>query len=146
MFKSSLVQQGNELSLFPFLDVLSGVIGILALIISVLAILGLQDEDLLAKQWRSSNGKAPVFVECRAEGLVIHPNRNIVALDQPSDRSSLWQKKLRSTERRKDREYFVFLIRPDGIQTYQDARHSMAQSQIIVGKEVLDAGPILQFN
>ena len=147
MRKSKMKTNGDEFSLFPFLDALSGVIGILALIICVLAILGIQDEDLLSKHWGAKHGKRPVFLECRAEGLVIHPAQKLTPINQLADYHGHFRQQIRTTEVRRGTEFFVFLIRPDGIDTYEAARQVMSNSSMgSPSKEVLDAGPMLNFN
>ena len=134
----------DEFSLFPFLDALSGVIGILALIIAVMAIMGLNDSRLLKMKFTADNGKKPVFVECNAEGIIIHPDKTTVETKRLGDRTSAWISFVKNIAESKE-EYIVFLIRPEGIKAYNAASQNVYRS-METSRELIDENTSLDFS
>ena len=160
MRKRRTKKKEDGFSLFSFMDVMSGVIGILALIICVIAIQCLNDSRLLEMQW-TSDALKPVFIDCRKEGLVIHPGKRLVEFDQIWEHGNAWTNQIQSTQMRRDSEYFVFLIRPDGISSFQRSKYwlnnqihrnefqpvngTLNRRGILIGKDFIDANKKLNF-
>ncbi|MFW6153711.1 MAG: hypothetical protein ACOC95_00670 [Planctomycetota bacterium] len=68
-------------TLFPFLSVLFGVIGSLILVMAAQAALSLADADQYIQSIPGGQTERdPVYVECRADGLLIHPERTAIPL------------------------------------------------------------------
>ena len=134
----------DEFSLFPFLDALSGVIGILALIIAVMAIMGLNDSRLLKMKFTADNGKKPVFVECNAEGIIIHPDKTVIEKDNLINQPAKWRSFVKEAAATKNK-YIVFLIRPGGIGTFWNAKTQAAPS-IETSRDLIDADTTLDFS
>jgi len=64
----------NQVSLFPFLDVLSGVIGVLTLILIGMMLQSLQTaEQVIQIADGEEEDKRPNYVECREDGVIVHP-------------------------------------------------------------------------
>ena len=133
-----------EFSMFPFLDALSGVIGILALIIAVMAILSIQNATRVEMQWTSQNGLSPIFIECNQQGLVVHPENQSISSDALRQNYNPWQRMINRVKRSRGSEYFVFLIRPDGIDSFQLAR-SILPKEIPFGRDIVSADKELKF-
>lgn len=107
-------------SLFPFLDCLSGVIGVLALIISVLAVSGLSASKQVFEFNGSEKKRIPVHIECRQDSLIIHPENLTIRTNSQMDIRA-WEQKLERLSRIRSTHYIIFLIRPEGIKTFEDA-------------------------
>lgn len=135
--------QNEEFSLFPFIDALSGVIGVLALIIAVMAIMGLDSTRLLQSQWESFNGLNPVFVECAADKLLVHPNGEAIAVVSGGFKSNRWSQLSRQLADAKN-SYVVFVVRPDGIETYWSAKGRLPNS-LLHGIDVVSHDRELRF-
>ena len=132
-----------EISLFPFLSVLSGVIGALALIITGMLFVGVQDTDQVIDLVERPTGKEPVYVECQRDGLVLHPEGTVVALDSMEDPSGPWTRCLHTISEQEDERYLLLLIRPDGVDCFDRALAMARKRKIDVGFDpVYNAGPI----
>jgi hypothetical protein len=95
----------------------------------------------------SADGREAVFVECRANEILIHPEQKKVPLDslKPSAQSAFHQL-LEELDATRGKKRLVLLIRPDGIGTYQrcfDLARSRTYRYVDVGKDVLPAGGAL---
>lgn len=70
-------------SLFPFICVLFGVIGVMALLMAGQAALSLANADQIVD--RSEAGESerePIYIECRADGFLVHPQRLAIPLGE----------------------------------------------------------------
>ncbi|MEZ6093384.1 MAG: hypothetical protein R3C03_03980 [Pirellulaceae bacterium] len=132
----------SSVSLFPFLDALSGVIGVLTLIIAVMAIIGLQTSRVITSQWTSQDGLKPVFVECFSDGIRIHPEELTIDAGDVSG-SNKW-KTLVDRIKDSNSEYVVFLIRPSGIDTFWEAKNAFPAS-LRHGYDIVNADDKLDF-
>ena len=131
-------------SLFPFLSVLFGVIGTLSLVIAGMTAIGLQDTDQFVELERDRlTGKTAVYVECRKEGLLLHPEQTELPLDELLDDNGAWARRLDTIKSKSTKEYLVLLVRPNGIESF-DAAFVMARlADIDVGFDpVYSAGQI----
>ncbi len=135
--------QDPEISLFPFLSVLAAVMGTLILIIAGMSQIALarprQGVDVQAFK---PGKKTPIFVECRKNGLVIHPDDPMsgkgteVSRGELEDIGSPWHT-LRSRLEMDSRHYLMLLVRPDGVASFNQALDSVSGRNIDVGYEPL---------
>jgi hypothetical protein len=133
-------------SLFPFLSVLVGVIGILVLIVSGMSLVGLQRTDqVIELEHDPQTSKEAVFVECRQDGLLLHPERTFVPLSGMVSADSNWSRLLQSLETRRDRQYLVLLIRPDGIECFRKSFGMARNANIDVGYDPVYATGEVRF-
>jgi hypothetical protein len=133
-----------EIELFPFLSVLACTIGTLILLIIVAStqILSSQPEvTIVARNEDGQNeAKTPFYIECRENGIVIHPGEVFVpqpAIAQPN--SALGQL-LNRVSARRDREYLIVAVRPDGLEVFREVRDLIEQRDIDIGYEPIDKG------
>ena len=91
-------KQQTEVELFPFLSVLACTIGTLILLIIVLTTQALEPQEavIVAKADKDSKGinssKAPLYIECRKDGFVIHPEDKFAPRADLYDEKSFLQK------------------------------------------------------
>lgn len=130
-------------SLFPFLSVLAAVMGTLTLIISGMSMLALGNATQIVELVKSSHGKAPVYVECREDGLILHPEGTPVPKEQIEDENGIWGQETQKIAANTKSQYVIFLVRPSGITTFKQARRMAAQQRIDIGYDPVYAiGPI----
>jgi hypothetical protein len=132
-------------SLFPFLSVLLCAMGVLIVVISgqnLIAVGGGLDQ-VLEIGAGAFEGKEPIYIECREDMILIYPDFTEVPLQEIKDESpdSEWAQLLSRLETRKEDEYLVFLIRPEGVEAYDYCEY---QANVIrgidVGKDALLTG------
>ena len=133
----------DEFSLFPFIDALSGVIGVLSLIIAVMAIMGLDSTRIIEAQWSSTNGLSPYFVECRDKKIIVHSANEEIQIDDLRQQSGRWSQIVAELDRFGNK-YVVFIVRPDGIDSYWSAQRPLPKS-LKRGMDVVDGLDNLKF-
>jgi len=135
---------GPAVSLFSFLDLLSGLIGTLTLIIAGLTIFALQEaEQILEVRAVAADQKSPRFVECTKQGLVLLPQRIEAALEELDQDDGVWRTELDKIAENTESRYIVFLIRPDGLESFKKASTLAKQKGVETGYDpVYSAGPI----
>lgn len=127
----------EKFTLFPFLDALSGVVGVLALVISSLSLFASEKPKLVFDTPRNRTAKQPHYVECIDGGVVIHPEKTFVTLEQLDEESGVWQQFLNKINENAKSEYAVLLIRIGGFETYNKAFQSVQSVGIDVGREIV---------
>jgi hypothetical protein len=137
-------RSGPAVSLFSFLDILAGLIGTLTLIISGMTVFAMTtSEQILKLEDVEASAKKPRFVECSRDGLILHPERVAVPLADLDQDDGPWQTELAAVARNKARQYVLFLIRPDGLRSFDRAKAMADASGIDVGYDpVYSAGPV----
>jgi hypothetical protein len=125
-------------SLFPFLSVLLCAMGVLIVVISgqnLLAVGGGIDQALEIGSG-TFEGKEAIYIECREEGIIIYPEETAVPLQEIKDEDpgSAWMQLLTTLESRKEEQYLVFLIRPEGTEAFDYCEY---QANLVRG---IDAG------
>jgi hypothetical protein len=101
---------------------------------------------------KSGENRRPVYVECQASQVIVHPERTIastVSWDGSSQLQALAQKlagRLKAnSDETKQKPYVLFLIRPDGIATYYNVLAALGVRNIDSGYELIDADWALDF-
>ncbi len=143
--------KGTEVSLFPFLDILSGVIGTFALIIVGMAIISIEGTPQLV---RTAGGterqRRPSFVEARQDGMLIHiiseqgEHRAVpVPLEQIKQPAGAWKERLQMLEQNPQQFYLLILVRPNGLESYERIRQVAARHRLKVGYDAIyEAGDV----
>jgi biopolymer transport protein ExbD len=133
-----------ELELFPFLSVLVCTIGTLILLIIVVTaqILGNQRQvTIVAKSENGQNkSKNPRYIECQKDGIIIHPSQKFVSRQEIGISNSVLEKLLVEMSERREREYLIIAVRPDGIDVFKEVRRLVEQKNIDIGFEPIDEG------
>jgi hypothetical protein len=132
-------------SLFPFLSVLLCAMGVIIVVISgqnLIAVGGGLDQ-VLEIGAGTFEGKEPLYIECREDAIIIYPDGIEVPLDEvkAENPNSEWMQLLSSLESRKEEQYLVFLIRPEGTEAYEYCEYQANYVRgIDAGKDALLSG------
>ncbi|NER46141.1 MAG: hypothetical protein F6J86_05450 [Symploca sp. SIO1B1] len=149
MRKRSSSRQLNTVELFPFLSVLVCTIGtlILLIIVSASQILNSQSEvALIAKSEDGKNQKKnPHYIECREDGIIIHPSQEFVASEDITNSGSALGQLILQVSSRKEQEYIIVAVRPDGFPVFRQVRTLLEKADIDIGFEPIDQGWKLKF-
>jgi hypothetical protein len=132
-----------EFSLFPFLSVLVAVMGTLILIITGMTQIGLASpKQRVEVDAFDVAKKNPVYVECRKDGVLIHPDDPMTGtpvfvsradLSDPEGALSALVGRLTYDSTR----YLQMLVRQDGVRTFGEVRAAVSDTGIDVGYEPL---------
>ncbi len=106
-------------SLFPFLSVLACVTGTLSFMISGMTAVALGDTEQLIELTEGGAKKTPRYVECRSEGLLIHPQGKLVPLEKLSKTPNAYVALLTQIAANSESQCLILLVRPDGIASYE---------------------------
>jgi hypothetical protein len=97
---------------------------------------------------RPSQGstKQPFFVECHGDRMVIHPQGQKVSPEQMDQAGSPFLRLLDRLAARREREYVIFAVYPDGLSCFDGARKLVEERGIDLGFEPMLAGWQLRFD
>ena len=132
-----------EVELFPFLSILACTIGTLILLIIVLTTQLLKNEreiTIIAKTETSgeNQGKIPRYIECREDGVLLHPSQEFIPKSQLDNVRSPLNQLIREVRKNRDRQYLIVALRPDGIEVFQQIRNRVEKEGIDIGYEPID--------
>jgi hypothetical protein len=132
----------REAELFPFLAVLACMIGTLILIIIVVTTGVLGGRRSITLVARDSDGRnltlKPHYVEVRVDGVVLHPGLEFVPADAVHRADTALRRLLQRVEARKDAEYVIVAVRPDGFELFDEVRDQVEGRGIQIGYEPVD--------
>ena len=133
-------------TLFPFLSVVGCAMGVLVVVISSQSLLAVKVPNMVIRVPGAQHGRQPVYVECDAAGLIVHPQRTRVPMSAlRRDADSAFHALMNDLEISEDtaaKKYLVLLVRPEGVKSYQRAI-DLAQEvwmRVKVGKDVIPPG------
>lgn len=133
-------QQSPPISLFSFLDILGGTIGILILIISVFFIqlqTGKQIVQMVAETSQIEK-RFPRYIVCNGNGLVeIHDDGNSYNVNIGSPKIGALLDRIRGNN---EREYLIIGVRPSGFQDFKILRSRAESLGVTLGYEPIDFG------
>lgn len=142
----------TEIELFPFLSVLVCTIGTLILFIVVLTSQNLDPQEAVvvakgivqtqkdAKGKGANKTKVPLYIECRQDGFILHPNKEFAPRADIYDKKSPLSKMIASLKANKDKQYLIVILRPDGIEMFNKLRGIVQEQGIDIGYEPLEFG------
>jgi hypothetical protein len=134
----------TELELFPFLSVLACTIGSLILLIIVVSTQSLTvnpQVKIVAKVENGANqGKKPHYIECREDGVLLHPSKQFVSLSDLEKPGSALSELITQVKANRDREYIIVVLRPKGIEVFQQVRSLIEKEEIDIGYEPIEEG------
>jgi hypothetical protein len=132
-----------EFTLFPFLSVLAAIMGTLILIITGMSRIALANpKQRVEVEAFDATKKSPIYVECRIEGLLVYPDDptsgapDVILRGMIGDPGGKWHELLTRLEHDSTR-YILFLVRSDGVRTFDLARVSASGMGLDVGYEPL---------
>ena len=139
-------KQQTEVELFPFLSVLACTIGTLILLIIVLTTQALEPQEavVVAKTEEDSKGanknKTPLYIECRQDGFILHPSKEFAPRADIYDEKSSLRTTIANLKAKKDREYLIVILRPDGLEMFNKIRELVEKEGVDIGYEPLEFG------
>lgn len=97
------------------------------------------DEVVALVPYRGSKAeqRRPIYVECRGDGLVLHPDRQIL-ITTSSDPLEI-RRAIEDRMKANTSAYVLFLVRPDGIPLYYRAQAALEGLRLDFGYEFVDA-------
>ncbi|EAZ90996.1 hypothetical protein [Crocosphaera chwakensis] len=143
MRRRSFSKNSLEVELFPFLSILACTIGTLILLIIVLTTQLLKNEreiTIIAKQETTgeNQGKIPKYIECRQDGVLLHPSQVFVPKSEIDNRRSPLNQLIQEVQKNKDKQYLIVVLRPQGIDVFQQVRDIVEERGIDIGYEPID--------
>ncbi len=145
MRRRTFSRQNTDVELFPFLSILACTIGTLILLIIVLTSQALDKQEVrIVARNEGENGtnesKNPRYIECRKDGVILHPSKIFVPQEELQSPNSPLQDLLTLVKINKDTEYLIIAVRPNGIDVFNQVRTMVQGAEIDIGYEPLDAG------
>ncbi|MEA5511917.1 hypothetical protein VB715_19265 [Crocosphaera sp. UHCC 0190] len=143
MRRRTFSRSSLEVELFPFLSILACTIGTLILLIIVLTTQLLQNErkvTIIAKTETTgeNQGKIPKYIECREDGVLLHPSQVFVAKSEINNERSPLNKLIKEVRKNRHKQYLIVALRPDGIEVFQKIRDMVEKQGIDIGYEPID--------
>ncbi len=130
-----------ELDLFPFLSVLACTIGTLILLVVVISVSSLDRDrsnvQILARE-TAEGDKNPRYIECIAQGVMIHPERTIVPTAEINNPNAAFVRLLNQVRNRPS-DYVIVAVRPDGFDCFEKARIEIEKAGVAIGYEPFNA-------
>ena len=143
MPRQSGSRRAIEVELFPFLSVLVCTIGSLILVIVVVTAQIMSNQrqvTIVAREAGKNQTKTPHYIECRGDGIIIHPGQEFVPQADIDAADSSLQKLLTEVSLNQKSRYLIVAVRPDGIDVFQQVRSLVEQRNIDIGFEPIDQG------
>jgi len=127
----------------PFMDILTGLMGIIILINIVLSLSLADGQDVKVKiipkeeniTWRDKSMK-PVMVVCASNHVMLQKTR--ISTKQMKARARFHRKITDAIEKRGDGAYLLALIKPDGYRSFRYVRAAAKALDIRIGYEPID--------
>lgn len=144
--RNTYQKKRTEVELFPFLSVLACTIGTLILLIIVMTTQALEPQEavVVAKTDEDSEGanktKTPLYIECRQDGFVLHPDKEFAPRADFYDQESSFRKMIANLKANKDKQYLIVILRPDGLEMFNKLRNLVKEEGIDIGYEPLEFG------
>jgi biopolymer transport protein ExbD len=132
-----------QIELFPFLSILACTIGTLILLIIVLTTQSLSQQEVVIVAKEEGQGanaqKTPRYIECRSDGIILHPSEELIPVSQLDKPDSPLKKLIAEVKANRDREYLIVALRPNAIDVFDQVRAMVEQEEIDIGYEPIDA-------
>jgi hypothetical protein len=140
-------REGANISWVPILSIQKCTMGVLVVIICAQSLISIgrtaNDKNQYLEIAGGAGDKEPVYVECHAKGVLLHPERTDVSLDAlrgagPSPFHQLLDRLGGG------KQYLVLLIRPEGVPAFQRCYDMARMRGLPVGKDaILSGGDII---
>ena len=144
MRRRTITKKHIEVELFPFLSILACTIGTLILLIIVLTTQALNKQEVTIVAKGEEKGvnktKTPRYIECRDDGVVLHPSKTFVPRADILDVNSPVRQLLAELKANKDKQYLIVALRPDGIDMFNQIRDLVEGEGIDIGYEPVEYG------
>ncbi len=144
MRRRTISKQHTDIELFPFLSILACTIGTLILLIIVLTTQALNKQEVTIVAKGEEKGvnktKSPRYIECRDDGVILHPSKTFVPRADIRDANSPIQKLIAELKANKDKQYLIVALRPNGIDMFNQIRNLVEGEGIDIGYEPIEYG------
>ena len=84
--------------------------------------------------------KAPIYIESRQDGFILHPSKEFAPRADLYDEQSPLRKTIADLKANKDKKYLILILRPDGLEMFDKVRQLVEQDGIDIGYEPLEYG------
>jgi hypothetical protein len=108
-----------------------------------------QSFSLVPYKGRRGENRKPLYIECTAEGWILHPDRKTLEATPSTvaDLHAELERRLKaSASSAESSSYLFLLVRPDGITNYYRAQAAMQGLDVAFGYEFVDAAWVLDFS
>jgi hypothetical protein len=125
-----------------FSDILTNVLGVLFFLTLLIAleIAHQQKVTIVAKSEKGENSqKNPRYIECRADGIVLYPSQEFIPKTKLKAPNSGLEKLIKEVKKSGDREYIIVVVRPNGIDLFNQVRDLVENQKISIGYEPIDS-------
>lgn len=134
-----------EIELFPFISVLACTIGTLILLIIVMTTQALEPQEAVVvaktEEGKGANkNKTPIYIECRQDGFILHPSKEFAPRADIYDEQSPLRKTIARLKANKDKQYLIVILRPDGLEMFNQIRNLVQEQGVDIGYEPLEFG------
>lgn len=141
--RRSPARGGAQAELFPFLAVLACMIGTLIVVIIAVTTGVLGEKRSITLVARDDQGRnvtlRPHYVEVRGDGVILHPGMEFVPAGRVRARDTALRLLLRAVEARRETDYVIVAVRPDGFELFDTVRDQVEGRGIQIGYEPVDA-------
>jgi hypothetical protein len=108
-----------------------------------------QTFSLVPYKGRRGDNRKPLYLECTAEGWIIHPDRQSIEAthNAVADLHAELERRLKASPSTAESSSYLFLlVRPDGITNYYRAQAAMQGLDVAFGYEFVDGAWVLDFS
>ena len=88
----------------------------------------------------SNTSKSPLYIECRKDGFILHPQKEFAPRADLYDEKSPLRKTIAELKKSKDEQYLIVILRPDGLEMFEKIRELVVDEGIDIGYEPLEYG------
>ncbi|MBI5787831.1 MAG: hypothetical protein HZA78_03115 [Candidatus Schekmanbacteria bacterium] len=133
----------EKITLFPFLDIMTSTMGTLLLVLISTTLFSAAQETKkvylkIKAEQKGEGAKTPYFIVCEEERIVILPFKMAVPVDQLDAENSFFLDFTNRLDRA--RQYIIFAVRPNGIESFKKARRLAEDLNIDIGYEPVEQG------
>jgi hypothetical protein len=135
-------REDAAISLLPMLSIQKCTMGVMVVIICAQNLVSIgKTADQYLEVVGTAKDREAVFVECRQEGVLIHPDKTTVALDTLKGQGpSLFHHLLNDLKASAGKRHLVLLVRPEGIPAYDRCVRMVWERKLDFGKDALLSG------
>ena len=137
-----------EVSMFPFMNILICTMGALSFIMvslaSMSAVSPSVDVEIENPSRRSTSHAIPRFVECHADHMLVHPERESIPVVNMGEADSEFMQIVRQVRDTKN-HYIIFGVYPSGIECFYEGRDIVTNNNVPIGYEPMIKGWVVDF-
>lgn len=97
------------------------------------------DKLLRTKESRGAQKLAPIYFDCRPDGVAILPGDINVPVEELVQPGNQVEKVINRVQARSDEEYVILLVRPHSLPVYRYLRRELLRRDVLTGFDVIDS-------